>query len=57
MLVAMVLILQTVIKTAFQYQEDLSKEGKEKRKKLREKLEGKRKSLRSKRAGKGNTSC
>ena len=45
--------LETVIKTAFQYQEpDLSKEGKEKRKKLREKLEGKRKSLRSKRAGK-----
>ena len=45
--------LETVVKTAFQYQEpDLSKEGKEKRKKLREKLEGKRKSLRSKRAGK-----
>jgi len=45
--------LETVIKTAFQYQEpDLSKEGKEKRKKLREKLAGKRKSLRSKRAGK-----
>lgn len=45
--------LETVVKTAFQYQEpDLSKEGKEKRKKLREKLKGKRKSLRSKRAGK-----
>ena len=45
--------LETVIKTAFQYQEpDLSKEGKEKRKKLREKLAGKRKSLRAKRAGK-----
>jgi len=45
--------LETVVKTAFQYQEpDLSKEGKEKRKKLREKLAGKRKSLRAKRAGK-----